>query len=185
MKFLFDLFPVILFFGTYQLYPLIGPKTEAIFYATAVAILATVGQIAWMHFRHGKVDRMLWISLGIVSVMGGATLLLHDRTFIMWKPSVLYWTFSTVLLVSANFFGKNLIKSMMQEQINVPETLWSRLNYSWALFFALMGAANLYVAFNFTESTWVKFKMFGTLGLMLLFVLLQGMMLAKYIEEKE
>lgn len=185
MKFLFDLLPIILFFVSYQVYPEFGPKSEAIYFATGVAIAATFAQIAWVHFRHGKVDRMLWVSLAIIVTLGGATLLFHDKTFIMWKPTVLYWVFALALLLSPLLFKKNLIKLMMEKQITAPEQVWGKLNLSWALFFTVMGFANLYVAFNFSEATWVKFKMFGTLGLMFVFVMLQGLMLSKYIEDKE
>ncbi|MGE5026906.1 MAG: septation protein A [Betaproteobacteria bacterium] len=175
MKFLFDLFPIILFFAAYKFF--------GIFTATAVAIGATFAQIGWVWFRHRKVDTMLWISLAIITVFGGATLLLHDATFIKWKPTVLYWLFACVLLVSQLGFGKNLIKAMMGKQMVLPENIWLRLNFGWAAFFAGVGALNLYVAFNYSESTWVNFKLFGILGLMLVFVLGQGALLGKYIVE--
>jgi intracellular septation protein len=201
MKFLFDLFPIILFFAAFK-FGDANPDTAAawlgalgivldngakpgVFLATVVAIAATFGQIAWVKLRHGKVDKMLWISLGIIVVFGGATLLLHDETFIKWKPTVLYWLFATVLVASATLFRKNLIKAMMEKQVALPEPVWSRLNLSWATFFAVMGFANLYVAFNFSTDAWVNFKLFGTMGLMLVFVVLQGLLLARYVDEKE
>lgn len=177
MKFLFDLFPVILFF--------IAFKTHGIYAATAVAIVATFVQIGWVWFRHRKVDTMLWVSLIIIVVFGGATLILQDETFIKWKPSVLYWLFAGALLVANIVFNKNLIRVMMKGQITLPETVWGRLNASWAGFFASMGGVNLYVAFNYSTETWVNFKLFGFMGLMLAFVLLQALMLAKYMEDKE
>ena len=200
MKFLFDLFPIILFFGAFKLaglYPdqvaalatsigyLADAKQLPILIATAVAIAATFGQIGWVHFRHGKADKMLWVSLAIITVFGGATLFLHDETFIKWKPTVLYWLFASVLLISQLAFRKNLIKSMMGKQIVLPENVWDRLNLGWASFFTVVGFVNLYVAFNFSTDTWVNFKLFGILGMMLLFVVLQGAMLSKYIEDKE
>jgi intracellular septation protein len=200
MKFLFDLFPIILFFGAFKLagaYPdqvaalatsigyLADAKQLPILIATAVAIAATFGQIGWVHFRHGKADKMLWVSLAIITVFGGATLLLHDETFIKWKPTVLYWLFASVLLISQLAFRKNLIKSMMGKQIVLPEIIWGRLNLGWASFFTVVGFINLYVAFNFSTDTWVNFKLFGILGMMLVFVVLQGAMLSKYIEDKE
>lgn len=185
MKFLFDLFPVILFFGTYQIFPLFGPKQEAMFYATGVVIAATFAQIVWVYLKHKKVDNMLWISFVIVLVFGGATLLLHDKTYIMWKPSVLYWCFAIVLLVSATWFDRNLIQAMMQKQMTAPKPVWDKLNLSWVAFFSIMGCVNLYVAKNYSESVWVNFKMFGTLGLMLVFVVAQSMLLSKYVEDKE
>jgi intracellular septation protein len=178
MKFLFDLFPIILFFAAF--------KAFGIYIATGVVIAATAAQIGWVWHRHGKVDTMLWISLGLVVVFGGATLILHDETFIKWKPTVLYWLFATTLFGSAQFFGKNLIRAMMDKQVELPEALWGRLNYAWIAFFAVMGVLNLYVAFNFSTDTWVSFKLFGGMGLMLVFIVLQGIVLAKYLpDDKE
>ncbi len=177
MKIFFDLFPIILFFAAYKFF--------GIYVATAVAIGATFAQIGWVWFRHRKVDTMLWVSLAIISVFGGATLLLHDATFIKWKPTVLYWLFASVLLISQAVFKKNLIKAMMQKQIALPENIWRRLSLGWAVFFAAVGVVNLYVAFNYSENTWVNFKLFGILGLMLVFVFGQGLVLAKYVEEEK
>lgn len=177
MKFLFDLFPVILFFAAY--------KFADIYVATAVAIAATFAQIGWVWFKHRKVDTMLWVSLGLITIFGSATLLLHNPTFIKWKPTVLYWLFAVVLLVSATAMKKNLIRKMLEEQMTLPEPMWMRLNLSWVAFFAAMGVANLYVAFNFSEAAWVNFKLFGGMGLMIAFIVLQGLFLAKYVEEKQ
>ncbi len=176
MKFLFDLFPIILFFVAY--------KFAGIFAATAVAIAATVGQIAWVWFRHRKVDTMLWVSLAIVSIFGGATLIFQNPTFIKWKPTVLYWFFSVALVFSAHVLKKNLIRKMLEAQLKLPEPLWQTVNLAWAGFFALMGVLNLFIAYNFSEDTWVNFKLFGGMGLMLVFVLAQGMLLSRYIEEE-
>ncbi|MDO8348567.1 MAG: septation protein A [Rugosibacter sp.] len=178
MKFLFDLLPVILFFAAFKLFD--------IYIATGVVIAATAAQIAWVWHRHGKVDTMLWVSLGLVVVFGGATLILHDETFIKWKPTILYWLFSVSLLVSAQFFKRNLIRAMLeQQQMNLPEPLWSKLNLAWAGFFAVMGCVNLYVAFNFSTAAWVNFKLFGFMGLMIVFIIIQGAVLAKYMPEEK
>jgi intracellular septation protein len=119
-------------------------------------------------------------------VFGGATLILHDETFIKWKPTILYWLFAVTLFASAQFFGKNLIRAMLDQQVELPDALWPRLNYAWIGFFAVMGVLNLWVAFNFSTDTWVSFKLFGGMGLMLVFIVLQGLVLAKYIpEDKE
>lgn len=175
MKILFDLFPVILFFIVFKIF--------GIYVATASAIAATVAQILWVKWRHGKVDTMLWVSFGIIAVFGGATLLLHDETFIKWKPSILYWVFTVTLLLSNLLFRKNLIRAVMQDKISLPTHVWNYLNLGWSLFFAVLGVINLYVAFNYPTSTWVNFKLFGATGMMLAFILLQGVLLAKYIEE--
>ena len=177
MKFLFDLFPVILFFAAY--------KFADIYVATGVAIVATFGQIAWVHFRHGKVDKMLWISLGLIVVFGGMTLLLHDPTFIKWKPTILYWIFAATLLISALAFRKNLIRAMLEQQVTLPEPLWTKLNLAWVGFFAFMGALNLHVANHYSESDWVNFKLFGGMGLMFAFIIIQGMLLAPYIPDEK
>jgi intracellular septation protein len=176
MKFLFDLFPVILFF--------IAFKLADIYVATAVAIGATFLQVGWLKLRGKRVEPMLWASLAIIAVFGGATLLLQDETFIKWKPTVLYWLFGGVLAAAA-FFGRNLIRVMLSQQVQLPEAVWSRLNWSWIGFFAFMGAINLYVAYNYSTDHWVNFKLFGGMGLMLLFVLAQAMVLSKYVEDKD
>ena len=179
MKFLFDIFPVVLFF--------IAFKLGGIFIATGVAIAATLAQIGWLLARRRKIDRMLWISLAIIAVTGGLTLILRDETFIKWKPTILYWAFAAGFGGSALFLRKNLIQSLLAEQISAPDFVWRRLNLSWIGFFVLMGFANLAVAFAFglPTETWVNFKLFGGIGLMLVFVALQGVMLSKYIEEKK
>jgi len=177
MKFLFDIFPVILFFIAFKVYD--------IYVATAVAMAATFLQIGWAWLRHRKVDTMLWISLAVIVVFGGATLLLQDETFIKWKPTVLYWLFSAVLAVAALAFRKNLIRAMMETQVTLPEVVWGKLLASWIAFFALMGALNLIVAFNFSTDAWVNFKLFGGIGLMLVFIVLQGLMLARHMDDKK
>jgi len=177
MKFLFDLFPVILFF--------IAFKLQGIYVATAVAIAASFGQIGWLWLRGRKIDTMLWVSLGIIVVFGSATLLLHDETFIKWKPTVLYWLFASVLSASELIWRKNLIRKMLGEKIQLPEAAWRKLNFSWVGFFACMGGLNLYVAFNFATDTWVNFKLFGGMGLMLAFVIGQSVYLARHMEQKE
>jgi len=176
MKFLFDLFPVILFFVAYKL--------AGIYTATAVAIAATFAQIAWLKLRGRKVEPMMWVTLGIIVVFGGATLYLQDEAFIKWKPTVLYWLFGVILAI-APFFGKNFIRSVMGAQIELPEAVWTRLNWGWTAFFLFMGIANLYVAWNFPTETWVNFKLFGSTGLMLVFVIAQAFYLARHMPEKE
>ncbi|MGB7502703.1 MAG: septation protein A [Azonexus sp.] len=202
MKLLFDLFPVILFFATFKYYgsnpegaaDLVGSllgsavldvKQAPILLATIVVIAATIAQIAWVHFRHGKVDKMLWVSLVLVSVFGGMTLIFQDETFIKWKPTILYWVFAGSMAFAALVLKKNPIKAMLGEQMTLPEPVWSKVNLSWIVFFLFMGVLNLVIAFNFSTDTWVNFKLFGGMGLLLLFVLGQGLLLAKYVEDKQ
>ncbi|WP_174874080.1 septation protein A [Vogesella oryzae] len=175
MKFLTDLFPVILFFAAYWL-------TRDMFLATAIAIGATVVIVAltWLRFR--KVDTMQWVSLALIVVMGGATLLLHDKHFIMWKPTVLYWLMGGGLLVG-QLTGRIGMRSLMGSQMTLPDSTWKKLNIAWSVFFLLLGAVNLVVAYNFSEEVWVNFKLFGGFGLMIVFVIAQSLYLSKYIEE--
>jgi intracellular septation protein len=201
MKVLFDLFPVLLFFVAYTgakrapetasaivsglLGTLVSVEQAPILLATAVAIVATICQVGWLLARGRKVDTMLWISLAIIVVMGGLTLALKNPNFIKWKPTVLYWAFAVVLLGADVVLKKNLIRSMMDKQMSLPDPVWTRLNLSWVGFFALMGTVNLYVAYNYSESTWVNFKLFGGIGLMIVFVVLQALMLSRFIEHEE
>jgi len=176
MKLLFDVFPVLLFFVAFKLY--------GIYTATAVAMGASFLQIGWLWLRGRKIDTMLWVSLGVITVFGGATLILENETFIKWKPTVLYWLFGSVLAVSALVFRKNLVRSMMEQQVSLPDEVWARLLVSWIGFFAVMGTLNLYVAYNYSTDAWVNFKLFGGIGLMLVFVLLQALVLARHVHDK-
>lgn len=177
MKFLFDLFPVILFFVTFKVY--------GIYAATAVAIVATFVQIGWVWLRHRKVDSMLWTSLAIIVLLGGATLIFQNESFIKWKPTVLYWLFAAVLWLSLAFFQKNLIEALLAKQIVLPATVWLKLNMNWIVFFILMGGINIHVAFNYSVDTWVNFKLFGSIGLMLIFVVIQAIILNRYMQDPE
>lgn len=177
MKFLFDIFPVILFFAAFKLY--------GIYVATGVAIAATVVQIGWVWFKHRKVDNMQWISLGLIVVFGGATLLLRDETFIKWKPTVLYWLFAVTLLVAELAFRRNLIRAMMEKQVTAPDPVWKKLLAGWIGFFVVMGLLNLYVAYGYSTDIWVNFKLFGGIGLMIVFVIAQAVVLAPHMKEKE
>jgi intracellular septation protein len=140
-----------------------------------VAIAATFAQIGWLWFRGRKIDTMLWVSLVIITVFGGMTLLLQDENFIKWKPTVLYWAFAAVLLGGTVFFKKNLMRVLLAEQMELPDVAWAKLNWSWIGFFVFMGIANLFVAFNFSTDDWVNFKLFGATGLMLVFCARAGL----------
>lgn len=195
MKFLFDLFPLIVFFAAYYLAggqkggscivaPDVPITQEPILLATGVAILATVIQVSWLVFRKKKVHGMLWVGLAIVVVFGGATLYFRNPSFIQWKPTILYWTFAIVFLLSPFFLGRSLIRTMLEQQISAPDKVWGQLNASWVTFFAFMGAANLVAVSQLSCDAWVNFKVFGGTGLMLLFVVLQAVFLGRYMEEK-
>jgi intracellular septation protein len=175
MKILFDLLPVAVFFAVF--------KISGIFAATAVAIVTTVLQIGWARWKQRKVEPMQWISLGVIVVFGGATLILRDETYIKLKPTVLYWLITLSLMIALYGFGKNPMRAMLGKQLELPEPVWSWVNIAWAGFFAAMGGLNLYVARNFTTDAWVNFKLFGFTGLMLVFVVAQGLFLARYMND--
>jgi intracellular septation protein len=175
LKFLFDLFPVLLFFVAF--------KVAGIYVATAVAIVASALQVGWVLARGGKVTNMQWTGLAIIVVFGGATLLLRDETFIKWKPTVLYGLAGGAFL-GALAFGKNLIKAVMAEGIELPEPIWFKLCVAWGVFFLLQGALNLWVAYTFSTDTWVNFKLFGAMGLMLLFVIAQALWLSRHLPDE-
>jgi intracellular septation protein len=174
MKLLLDFFPIILFF--------IAFKVWGIYVATGVAIVATIAQIGWLRYKTGKVEPMQWVSLGVIVLFGGATIIAHNETFIKWKPTVLYWLMGGALVVGQLIFRKNLLKSLMGGQMQLPDAAWQVMNWSWSGFFAVMGVINLWVAYNFDTDTWVNFKLFGGIGLMLVFVVGQALYLGRYLK---
>jgi intracellular septation protein len=203
MKILFDFLPIALFFGMFKYAEgnkdwaastatewlgfmvsggVVGPAEAPVLLATVVVIAATLLQILWLKARGRKVDTMLWVSLGLVTALGGATIYFHSENFIKWKPTVLYWVMGGALLFGQLVLKKNGIKSLMGAQMALPDAVWRTVNFSWIAFFTLMGFLNLWVAFNFSTSTWVNFKLFGGLGLMLVFVLVQAAFLNKHIK---
>ncbi len=207
MKFLFDLFPVILFFLVYKLGEghqeaahafatqylgsLVagGQLTAAqspIMLATAVGIVATVLQIGYLLARGRKVDGMLWLSLGVIVVMGGATIYFHDENFIKWKPTILYWAFALALAVAQLGFRNNLMRKVMEANIQLPDAVWERVGYAWMGFLAAMGALNLFVAFvlfRADTSAWVSFKLFGCTAIFFVFIFVQMLFLSKHMKE--
>lgn len=153
--------------------------------ATLVVMVATLAQAAILKLRGKKIDLMLWISLVLVVVLGGATVWFHNETFIKWKPTGLHWAMALTLWISQALFKKNLIKAMLGSELQLPDAVWLRLNRAWVLFFAAMGVVNLYVAYNFSTSAWANFKVFGVTGLMLLFVVAQSLYLGKHLPPEE
>ncbi|MES2072898.1 MAG: septation protein A [Pseudomonadota bacterium] len=204
MKFLFDLFPVILFFGTFKwgeghvssaqaivseyLSSVIsggvaGIDQAPILLATAIAMLASVLQIGYLLVRRKKVDAMLWISFIIISVFGSLTIYFHSETFIKWKPTVLYWCYGAALLMGQYIFKKNLIRTAMESQLKLPEAVWTRLSLAWIGYCIVMGLVNLFVAFSFSTDVWVNFKLISVIAVMPAFVIGQSLFLSKYMEE--
>lgn len=177
MKQLLDFFPIILFFIAFKLYD--------IYVATAVVIVATIFQVAFTWYKYRKVETMQWITLGLIIVMGGATILLHDEQFIKWKLSIIEWLFG-VAFIGSQFIGKKpFVERMMSSSLSLPTPVWRRLNLMWGCFFMGVGFINLYVMYHFNTEQWVTFKTFGVPGLMLIFILVQMVFLYKYIDEAE
>ncbi len=178
-KFLFDLFPLILFFVAYRF--------SDIYVATAVAIAAAVLQMLWIKLTGKPIETMHWINFAVIVFFGGATLWLQNEAFIKWKPTVLYWLFGAVLLVSQYVMGRNLMQKLLGAKVTMPDIAWNKLNLSWALFFLAAGGLNLFVAFSglFTESQWVNFKVFGLMALLIVFVIAQSIWLGKHMQHDE
>lgn len=205
MKLLFDFLPIILFFGAFKYAEnhkdwaaafasehfgfivsggVVGPNEAPVLLSTVVVIVATLAQVAWLMARGKKVDVMLWVSLVLVVVLGGATIWFHNETFIKWKPSVLYWVMGSAFLLSELLLRKNLLRLLLGQQMQLPDHAWQRLNLAWVVFFAVMGVLNIWVAYHFSTDAWVNFKLFGGIGLMLLFTLAQGIYLSRHIQEE-
>ena len=206
MKLLLDFLPLILFFATFKMAEgqadaaaafatqhfgfmvsggTVGPQEAPVLLATLVVMVATLAQAAILKLRGKKIDLMLWISLALVVVLGGATVWFHNETFIKWKPSGLYWGMALVFWVSQAWLGKNLIQNMLGSELQLPDAIWLRLNRAWVLFFAALGIVNLYVAYHYSTSSWANFKVFGVTGLIVIFTLAQGLYLSKHLPPQE
>ena len=206
MKLLLDFLPILLFFATFKYAEghkdwaadlatrhlgflvgdgQVGPAEAPVMLATVVVVLATLAQVAFLKLRGRKIDTMLWISLVLVVVLGGMTVWFKSETFIKWKPTGLYWLMGAAFLVAELVWKKSLLKLMIGEQLALPTAVWRNLSWAWAAFFAVMGALNLWVAYTFSTDTWVNFKLFGGIGLMLLFSLAQGLYISRHLPPEE
>jgi intracellular septation protein len=209
MKFLFDFFPILLFFGTYKIAGmyesasfqlatrLVGrfvsgdglkPDQGPIMMATIVAILAAVVQIGYVKARGRKVDLLLWISASVITIFGCLTIYFHNDDFVKWKPTIIYWLQAAAFLVALLVFKKNLVRETMESQISLPDQVWDRMCKIWIIFFLAIGAVNLFVAFVMFKgntAAWVNFKTFGLTGLLIAFIVGQTLYLAKHIEEEK
>src|SRR3984893_7983978 len=193
MHFLADYFPLLLFFAAFKLAGIYGPPADAIYVATAVAIAASVVQIAYFRWRRGRVATIHWLNLAIIAVFGGATLLLHDETFIKWKPTVLYWLFVATLLIGRVVFRGNLMAALLKD-LTLPDPVWARITWGWVAFLGAMGAVNLYVAFSLAPAVcatpecatafWVNFKVWGGIGLFMLAAVGTVASVARYLPEQ-
>ena len=177
MKFLFDLFPVLLFFVAYKL--------TNIYVATAVAIAASAVQVGGFWLKHRRFENMHLITLALIVVLGGATLLLQDEMFIKWKPTAVNWLFAVAFFGSQYIGGKPLVRRMMEKSVALPDAIWNRLNLSWAAFFFAVGAVNIYVVYHFDTDTWVNFKLFGIVGLTLVFIIAQAIYMSRFMPDAD
>ena len=177
MKFLLDFFPIVFFFIAYKMYD--------IYVATAVLIIASLLQTSVHWLMHRRFEKMHVITLILVCVFGGLTLMLQDEMFIKWKPTVINWLFAIAFLGSQFIGEKPIIQRMMGDHITLPVHIWFHLNIAWSIFFISLGIINLYVIYNFDTETWVNFKLFGLLGLTFVFVIAQSLYLARYMQVSE
>ncbi|HEY6087392.1 MAG TPA: septation protein A [Burkholderiaceae bacterium] len=205
MKLLADFLPIILFFAAFKIAGndkdaaaafasehfgflvsggSVGPGEAPVLLATVVVILATLAQVLVLKLRGRRVDTMLWVSLVLVVVLGGLTIWFHSETFIKWKPTLLYWVMAGAFLLGPLLFGKNLLRLLLGEQLQLPDAVWQRLSWAWVAFFAGMGGLNLWVAYTFSTDTWVNFKLFGSIGLMLVFTVAQGLYLSRHLPDE-
>jgi intracellular septation protein len=207
MKFLLDFLPIVLFFATYKWGEghselaaqwmthylgfmvsggVVGVKEAPAMLATVAVAVLSVIQIVVLKVMGKTIDKMLWISLVVVLGLGALTVYFHNPIFIQWKPSVIYWVMGVGIFVSDIVMRRYVLRTMMNaDDMNVPEPIWRHLSWAWIAFFAGMGVLNLYVAFNYSESAWVNFKMWGSLGLMLVFTLAQGLYLGHHMPPME
>jgi intracellular septation protein len=175
MNLLFDFFPILLFFIVYKLFN--------IYIATGVAMTAAFIQVISHRIKCNHFEPLHIVTLVIILFLGGATIIFHNAMFIKWKPTAVYWLFALCFL-STQFIGnKTLAQRMMDSKLTLPKLIWNRLNLSWIVFFITMGIANLYVVYNFSTNAWVNFKLFGALGITVIFVILQALYIAKYTEK--
>lgn len=173
MKQFLEFFPLIIFFAVY--------KWQDIYMATAALIVTTGLQVIYSWLRYRRVEKMQWISFALILVFGTLTLVLHDDTFIKWKVTVIYGLFASILLIAQFGFNKLLIKQMLGKELHLPDAIWQRINLAWAAFFAGCGALNIYIAFQLPQEVWVNFKVFGLLGMTLLFTLATGLYLYRHL----
>lgn len=174
---LLDFIPLVLFFVAFKMYD--------IYIATAVVIVATLLQALITKILGKKVPTMQWITLGLIVVMGGATLYLQDEQFIKWKLTIIEWLFAGAFLGSQFIGDKPLVQRMLGSAIELPKRVWQQLNLLWALFFAAVGAGNIYVMHHYSTDQWVMFKTFGVPALMLVFVLLQMIFIYKHLPKSQ
>ncbi len=177
MKFLFDFFPVILFFVTY--------KAFDIYVATGVAIAASMVQVGYLKLVGKKVEPMMWMGLGIILVAGGATIVFKNEMFIKWKPTVLFAAMAAAIAIAQFWLKKNPVSFIFNNTIQAPDAVWRKLSLSWIAFLLGVALLNIWFAYYTSTDTWVLFKTFGDMGLFFVFIVLQIVWLMPYLPNDE
>lgn len=189
MKLITDFLPIILFFIAYKfgggVYTFNGQEyqVEGIYAATAVMMVATLIQVALSWLIHRKVEKQHSVTLILVLVLGGATIWLQNPEFVMWKPTAVNWLFALAFIGARVFTDKTLLERLLASHLQLPTAVWSRLNMAWILFFIFSGILNIYIAYWYSEETWVNFKLFGSLAITVVFILGQALYLSRHIKD--
>ena len=190
MKQFIDFIPLILFFVVYKISPqavdILGHSfmVGGIFSATAMLIASSIVVYGILYVRQGKLEKSQWLTLAACLVFGSLTLAFHSETFLKWKAPVVNWLFA-LIFAGSHFIGDRLlIQRIMGHALTLPQAIWVKLNIAWIVFFLFCGAANLYVAFTY-QDFWVDFKVFGSLGMTLIFLIGQGIFLARHIHDAD
>ncbi|RAU45868.1 MULTISPECIES: septation protein A [unclassified Pseudomonas] len=190
MKQFIDFIPLILFFVVYKISPqavdIMGHSfmVGGIFSATAMLIASSIVVYGVLYVRQGKLEKSQWLTLIACLVFGSLTLAFHSETFLKWKAPVVNWLFA-LIFAGSHFIGDRLlIQRIMGHALTLPQAIWTKLNIAWIVFFLFCGAANLYVAFTY-QDFWVDFKVFGSLGMTLIFLIGQGIFLTRHIRDAD
>jgi intracellular septation protein len=174
MKVLYDYIAIIAFFVAYKLY--------GIYTATVVAIAVAALQTIMFRLIYKRFEKFHVITFCLLAVLGGATLLFHNTLFIKWKPSVIYWLFAVIMIFSMRKGSKPVLQRLLEDKISLPDRIWRTLNQSWAYYFTGLGLLNVYVLTYYSTDAWVNFKLFGTLGLTLVFTIGQAIYMSKHMQ---
>ncbi len=202
MKFIIEFLPIILFFAAYKLYSLLpasivesinglmpfsltpGNESDSIYFATLVAIIISGITVLIYYIKHRNFNKNQTITFVLFLIFGGATLFLRDPTFSKCKPTVINLVFALIFLGSIFIGDKPLAQRFLGNAIDAPRSIWNKLNTAWIIFFVFVAAINLYIAYNFSEEIWVNFKLFGMMGLTIAFIIIQMIILSRYITVK-
>jgi intracellular septation protein len=181
----------VLFFGAYQMDGetlTVGAWShtfDGIFSATAVLMIAIIGVwLVMLAITQRNDKRLMWMMVAVV-VFGTATLVLRDQRFIQWKPTVFNWVMAALFFGSQFVSEKTLLERLLGQQLVLSEVIWKRLNALWVTNFIVVGALNLYVASQYAEALWVSYKLYSSIGFMVLMILLTLMIVAPHLKSED